>query len=88
MGERMNYLVQAAWMHRSYGYAPNYGYHHAYGGGSWIGHMVVSSVIHGLIYGVIFRALSHLSLSEMVLLAALVIGGLYVWNRDRGFRRW
>ena len=87
MGERMNYLVQAAW-HRSYGYAPSYGYHHAFGGGSWIGHMVVSSVIHGLIYGVIFRVLSHLSLSEMVLLAVLVIGGLYVWNRDRGYRRW
>ncbi len=50
--------------------------------------MVVSSIIHGLIYGVIFRVLSHLSLSEMVLLAVLVIGGLYVWNRDRGYRRW
>ena len=87
MGERMNYLVQAAW-HRSYGYAPSYGYHHGYGGGSWIGHMVVSSIIHGLIYGVIFRVLSHLSLGEMVLLAVLVIGGLWMWNRDRGYRRW
>ncbi len=68
VGEKLsiNHLVQAAWMHRSYGYAPRYGYHHGFGGGSWIGHMVVSSIIHGLIYGVIFRVLSHLSLSEML----------------------
>ena len=81
----MRTLIQASWMHR--GYAPAYGYHHAYGGGSWIGHMVISSVIHGLIYSVIFRVLRHLSLSEIVLLAVLVIGGIYLWNRSNT-RRW
>lgn len=84
----MNSLVQASWMHRSHGYAPSFGYHHAYGGGSWIGHMIASSIIHGLIYGLIFRVLSHLSLSEIVLLVVLVVGGIYLWNRDRTFRRW
>ena len=76
-------LIQAAWGH-AYGYAPAYGYHH----GSWIGHMVVSSIVHGLIYGVIFRVLSHLSLGEIVLLAVVVIGGFYLWNRNNGYRRW
>ena len=86
----MNNLQLAAWVHRGYGYAPSYGYHHSFGGGgSWVGHMVLSSVIHGLIYSVIFRALAHLSLGEVVLLAVLVIGGIYLWNRDRGgYRRW
>ena len=80
-------LLQAAWRH-AYGYAsPGYGIHHGFDG-SWIGHMVVSSIVHGLIYGIIFRLLSHLSLGEMVLLAVLVIGGLYMWNRNRSYRGW
>lgn len=83
----MTMLIQAAWGH-AYGYAPAYGYHHGFGGGSWIGHMVVSSIVHGLIYGVIFRVLSHLSLGEIVLLAVVVIGGFYLWNRNNGYRRW
>lgn len=77
-------ITQASWMHRGYGY----GMHHGYGGGGWIGHMVISSIIHGLIYGVIFRVLRHLSLSEIVLLAVLVIGGIYLWNRNNTVRRW
>ncbi|MGI4799737.1 MAG: hypothetical protein ACRYG8_37990 [Janthinobacterium lividum] len=83
----MNYLTQASWVHRGYGYAPSYGYHHTYGG-SWVGHMIVSSVIHGLIYSVIFRVLRGMSLSEVVLLAVLVIGGIWWWNRNQGYRRW
>ena len=68
-------------------------YHHGYGGhgfgsGSWITHMVVSSIVHGLIYGAIFRVLRHLSLGEIVLLAVVVIWMLYAWNRNRGYRRW
>ena len=78
----MNPITPTAWMHHAYGY------HHAYGGGSWITHMVVSSIIHGLIYGVIFRVLRHLSLGEIVLLAIVVIGLFYAWNRNRGYRRW
>ncbi len=84
----MNPLRPAAWMHRAYGYHPGLGLHHGYGGGSWIGHVVVSSIVHGLIYGAIFRILRHLSLGEIVLIALVVIGLLYAWNRERDFRRW
>ncbi len=79
-------LLQAAWRH-AYGYPSGYGAHHAFGGG-WIGHMVVSSIVHGLVYGVIFRLLSHLGLGGTVVLAVLVIGGLIMWNRNKGYRRW
>ena len=76
-----------AWMHHGYGYHPGFAYH-AYGGGSWITYLVVSSVIHGLIYSVIFRVLRHLSLGEVVLLVVIVIGLLYAWNRRRGYQWW
>ncbi len=80
--------LPVAWRH-AYGYAsPGYGYHHGFGGGGWIGHMVVSSIVHGLVYGVIFRLLSHLGLGGTVLLAVLVIGGLVMWNRNRSYRGW
>ena len=84
----MTPLSPVAWTHHAHSYASAYGYHHGYGGGSWIGHMIVSSVIHGLIYGAIFRVLRHLSLGEILMLTLLVVGGLYLWNRDRGYRRW
>lgn len=85
----MSRLVAVSWMHRSAPYAPAFGYHHSgYGGSGWIGHMLVSSLIHGLIYSVIFRVLRHLSLAEIVLLLVLVVGAVYVWNRDRSPRRW
>ena len=84
----MNRLAPAAWMRHGYGYQPGFGLHHGYGGGSWITHMVVSSIIHGLIYGAIFRMLRHLSLGEILLIALVVIGLLYAWNRERSFRRW
>ena len=50
--------------------------------------MVVSTVVHGLVYGVIFRLLSHLGLGGTLVLAVLVIGGLIMWNRNRSYRRW
>ena len=83
----MNDPTPTAWVHHSYGFHPGLG-HHAYGGGSWIAHMVVSSIIHGLIYGAIFRVMRHLSLGEILLIAAIVIGLFYGWNRNRGYRRW
>jgi hypothetical protein len=72
----------------SFGYhSSSYGYHHALGGG-WITHMIIASVIHAMIYSVIYRLLSHLSLGEIVCLAVAVIVLLYNWNRNRGYRRW
>ncbi|WP_428395175.1 hypothetical protein [Lichenicoccus sp.] len=73
--------------HHAFGHH-GFGVHHAYGGGSWITHMVVSSVIHALIYGAIFRVLRHLSLGEVLLLVVIVIAVLYYGNRNRGQRRW
>ncbi len=60
-------------------------------GGGMVGgltHMIVASVINGLIFGVIWRVLSHLSLPEMLLLVAVVIGGAYMWARNRDRQRW
>ena len=50
--------------------------------------MIISSVIHGLIYSVIFRMVRHLSLAEIVLLAAVVLWAIYAWNRRRVYRGW
>ncbi len=78
-------LINASWHHA---YGGGYGMHHGFGGGSWIGHMVISSIVHGLIYGTIFRLLRHLSLGEIVVLTVVVVGGLYLWNRNRSYQRW
>ena len=75
-----------------YGYHPSYyahsgyGYSHALGGG-WLTHMIVSSIIHAMIYSVIFRLLGHLSLGEAVVLVVVVIGVLYSLSRNNA-RRW
>jgi hypothetical protein len=71
----------------SAGYYHGFGYHHGFGG-DWITHMVISSVIHAMVYEVIFRLLRHLSLGEIVCLAVAVIAVLYSWNRNRPYRRW
>ncbi len=88
----MRSMLHLARFHPSFGH-PNFahpgfahpGFAH---GSSWVTHMIVSSVIHGLIYSVIFRVLRHLSLGEVVLLAVVVIGLLYAGNRNRTYRRW
>lgn len=51
-------------------------------------HMIVASVINGLIFSVIFRLIAHLSLPEALVLLALVIGGAYLWARSRDRARW
>ncbi len=50
-----------------------------------IGHMVVSSVVHGLIYDVIFKATRHLSVMQTGALAVVVIAA--VWLAARAFGR-
>ncbi len=88
----MTKLAHLARYHPAFGYHPAYGYHHAYGyggGSGWITHMIISSVIHGLIYSAIFRVLRHLSLAEILVLVAIVIWAIYAWNRrNRAYRRW
>jgi hypothetical protein len=50
---------------------------HAHHQGFNIGNMVVSSLIHGLIYGVIFKALHGLSFPVVALIAVSIIGLLW-----------
>jgi hypothetical protein len=65
-------------------------YHYGYGGGwvDWIAHILVSSVIHALIYSVIFRLMSHLTLPQAIVLAVVVIGAFFLWARSRDRRGW
>lgn len=49
-----------------------------------IGHMVVSSVVHGLIYGVIFKFTRHLTAWQT--LAVAVIGVGVVWVGSQAFK--
>ena len=52
-----------------------------------IGHVVVSSVVHGLIYDVIFKAARHLTTAQTVVLAVVVIGAVWLAARWFGGRR-
>ncbi len=74
--------------HPSYAYHPayGYGYHPAFGGG-WLTHLIVTSALHAMIYSVIFRVFSHMSLGEGLLLVAVVIAVIYAANRNSP-RRW
>lgn len=65
-------------------------YHFGGGGLSvgWLTHMVVGSIINGLIFGLIFRLIAHLSTPELVVLVAVVIGGIFLYARSRDRARW
>jgi hypothetical protein len=52
-----------------------------------IGHMVVSSVVHGLVYDVIFKATRHLSVLQAAGLAVGVIAAVWLVARVAGNRR-
>ena len=82
----MNHLMQAVWMH--HGYAPAYGYHHGYGGGGWISNMIMSAVVHSLIYGLVFKMMRHLTIPEAILLVGCGLLAVFVWLRQRDRRGW
>ena len=67
-----------------------YHYGYGYGGGwtDWIAHMLVSSVIHALIYSVIFRVMRDLTLPQAIVLGVVVIAVVFVWGRSRDRRGW
>ncbi|MGC9225538.1 MAG: hypothetical protein ACP5E2_16635 [Terracidiphilus sp.] len=52
-----------------------------------IGHMVVSSVIHGLVYDVIFKATRHLTTLQTAVLAVAVIAVVWLAARMLGGKR-
>jgi hypothetical protein len=66
------------------------GYHNDYGGGTvdWLTHVVVSSVINGLIYGLIFRAMHELTLGQAAVLVLVVLVGAFLWARSRDRQGW
>lgn len=51
-----------------------------------IGHMVVSSLVHGLIYGAIFKAFYGLSLPVIIGITVIVIGVLWFIFRSKESR--
>lgn len=63
----------------------------------WLGHLVISAVVRGVVYAVVFRVFHDLSLNDAVGLAVLVIGGIFLFMLAlglirrlffRGYRRW
>lgn len=71
----------------SFGHHHGFGFHH-YAGMGWMGHIIVSSILHAMIFHLVFRGMSHLSFGEGVLLVVAVIGAVYWFNRRRPYRRW
>ena len=64
-------------------------YHHSYGGNGmtdWIAHMAISSVVHALIYGLVFKIMHQLTLVQAVVLVAVVLGVLIMWGQSRDRR--
>ncbi len=45
----------------------------------WLGHMVVSAVVHAVAYGAAFAVFRRMSPTDAVGLAVLVIGGVFVF---------
>ena len=56
-----------------------YSSHHSFD----IGHMIASSLVHGLIYGVIFKAFHSLSLPAVVIISVIGIAAIYWFFKRR-----
>jgi hypothetical protein len=68
----------------SYGY----GYHHAGGWSDWIAHTVLSSIIHAMIFRVVFQLMHRLTLGEALVLVVVVVAVLVMWGRSRDRQGW
>lgn len=58
-------------------------YLHHYALAHDVGHMILSAVIHGLIYGLIFKVFHHLGMAVAALITVLGIGAIWFWARNR-----
>ncbi len=65
-----------------------YAHHHGGGMTDWITHMAISSLIHAVIYGFVFRLVGHLTLQQDVVLVIVVLGVAHLWARSRDRRGW
>lgn len=52
-----------------------------------IGHMIVSSAVHGLIYATIFKLSHHIGLTGMIVLAVVGIALIWIIARSLGDRQ-
>lgn len=46
--------------------------------------MIISSVIHGLIYSISFKAMQSLSLPAAIVIAVIIIGGILLYYKKKG----
>lgn len=53
----------------------------------WLGHMVVSAMVHAVAYGAAFAVFRHMSPTDAVGLAVLVIGGVFFFIAVLGLIR-
>ena len=67
----MNPLYTAASYHTAYGF----------GGGSWLAHTVVGSILRGLIYRSIWSLTRGMSTAEILILAAVAILAAFTFRR-------
>jgi Flp pilus assembly protein TadB len=51
-------------------------------------HIVMSSVIHAVIYGLVFKVMHQLSLPGAVALVVIVLVLVFAWGRSRDQRGW
>jgi hypothetical protein len=68
----MNPLYIAASYHPAYGF----------GGGSWLAHTVVGSILRGLIYRSIWSLTRGMSTAEIVTLAIVAVAAAFMFRRS------
>ena len=56
-------------------------YHSHIEHGSWFAHQLGSSLIHGVVYGVIYKVFRELPLPMVLLLAGAVLVAVWWWSR-------
>lgn len=56
---------------------------HGASGMNWFSEQIVRALIHGVIYGVIYKLFRAMGLGPSVLVAALVLGGAYLWWKKK-----